>query len=308
MICLLIPRVIGYNLVPEPPARMIPRMGVEGTLDPMRWVVTGAGGMLGTDVVDLLADRGHDVLALTRATLDVTDPAACLRAIEDADAVVNAAAWTDVDGAEADEMSAFAVNAVGAANVARACATHGARLVHLSTDYVFPGTGSTPYRVDDPVNPINAYGRGKAAGEWAVRALYPEALVVRTAWLYGYHGPSFVATMLRLAREGRPVDVVTDQRGQPTWTRDLAGYLHDLLVDDPAAGIRHGTSTGECTWFDLAREVFVLAGCDADLVRPSSSAQYRRPAARPAYSVLANDGRLPDWRAAVRQSVAGWPA
>jgi dTDP-4-dehydrorhamnose reductase len=110
-----------------------------------------------------------------------------------------------------------------------------------------------------------------------------------------------------LWRDGRPVDVVTDQRGQPTWTRDLAVYLHDLVVDDAAAGVRHGTSAGECSWFDLAREVFVLAGRDPDLVRPSSSAQYRRPAARPAYSVLANDGRLPDWRAAVRQAVAGWP-
>jgi dTDP-4-dehydrorhamnose reductase len=264
--------------------------------------------MLGTDVVDLLAERGHKVVALTRANLDVTDPQACLRAIEGVDAVVNAAAWTDVDGAEADEMSAFAVNAVGAANVARACATHRARLVHLSTDYVFPGTGSTPYGVDDPINPVNAYGRGKAAGEWAVRALCPEAVVVRTAWLYGHHGRSFVATMLRLARDGRPADVVTDQRGQPTWTRDLAVYLHDLVVDDAAGGVRHGTSAGECTWFDLAREVFLLAGRDPDLVRPSSSEQYRRPAARPAYSVLANDGRLPDWRVAVRQAVAGWPA
>jgi dTDP-4-dehydrorhamnose reductase len=263
--------------------------------------------MLGADLIDVLVERGHDVTPHTRATLDVTDPVACLRVVDGADAVVNAAAWTDVDGAEADEKSAFAVNAVGAANVAQACATHGARLVHVSTDYVFPGTGSTPYRVDDPINPVNAYGRGKAAGEWAVRALCPEALVVRTAWLYGHHGRSFVATMLRLAREGRPVDVVTDQRGQPTWTRDLAAYLNDLVVDDAVAGVRHGTSSGECSWFDLAREVFLLSGCDPDLVRPSSSEQYRRPAARPAYSVLANDGRLPEWRAAVREALAGWP-
>jgi dTDP-4-dehydrorhamnose reductase len=269
----------------------------------MKWVVTGAAGMLGVDVVEVLRSSGHSVRPLTRADLDVRDPAACRSAVEGAEAVVNAAAWTDVDGAEAREQAAFAVNAVGAANVARASAHHGAALVHLSTDYVFDGTATEPYRPDAPIAPVNAYGRTKAAGEWAVRSEHPGAYVVRTAWLYGAHGGSFVRTMLRLAQERDSVEVVDDQRGQPTWTHDLAVLLRDLVVEAAPAGVHHGTSSGEATWYDLARETYRLAGLDPERVRPTTSDRYPRPAPRPQYSVLANDGRLPDWRDGLRRAL-----
>ncbi len=269
----------------------------------MKWVVTGAAGMLGVDVVDVLRAAGHSVRPLARSDLDIRDPDACRAAVEGADAVVNAAAWTDVDGAEAKERAAFAVNAVGAANVARACARHGAALVQLSTDYVFDGTATAPYPPGAPISPVNAYGRTKAAGEWAVRSEHPAAYVVRTAWLYGAHGGSFVRTMLRVAHERDTVEVVDDQRGQPTWTRDLAVLLRDLVVEAAPAGVHHGTSAGEGTWYDLARETFRLAGLDPDRVRPTTSARFPRPAARPQYSVLANDGRLPDWRDGLRRAL-----
>ena len=175
--------------------------------------------------------QAHEVRGLSRAALDVRDLDACLAGVDGVDVVVNAAAWTDVDGAEADEAGAFAVNSVGAANVARACTAHSAKLVQLSTDYVFDGLGNTPYREDAPIAPVNAYGRTKAAGEWAVRAVCPTALVVRTAWLYGAHGPSFVRTMMRLERERDKLDVVDDQMGQPTWTRDLATGVLALVAN-----------------------------------------------------------------------------
>jgi dTDP-4-dehydrorhamnose reductase len=269
----------------------------------MKWVVTGAAGMLGVDVVEVLRSSGHEVRPLTRADLDVRDPAACLAAVAGAQAVVNAAAWTDVDGAETQVLAAFAVNAVGAAHVARACAHQGAALVHVSTDYVFDGTATDPYPPDAPIAPINAYGRTKAAGEWAVRSEHPDAHVVRTAWLYGAHGGNFVRTMLRLAQERDSVDVVDDQRGQPTWTRDLAVLLRDLVVEAGPAGLCHGTSSGEATWFDLARETYRLAGLDPDRVRPTTSDRYPRPAPRPQYSVLANGGRMPDWRDGLRRAL-----
>lgn len=259
--------------------------------------------MLGADVVAVLRESGQDVIALTRAELDVRDPGACMDALAGVEAVVNAGAWTDVDGAEIDEAGAFAVNAVGAANVARACSAHSAVLVQVSTDYVFGGRGRSPYPVDAPIDPLNAYGRTKAAGEWAVRAECPAAHIVRTAWLYGEHGGSFVRTMLRLAAERDTLDVVDDQRGQPTWTRDLATYLRDLVLEGVPPGVHHGTSSGEATWCDLARETFKLAGLDPARVRPTTSDHYRRPAPRPTYSVLANDGRMPHWQDSLRRAM-----
>jgi dTDP-4-dehydrorhamnose reductase len=267
------------------------------------WYVTGAGGMLGGDVVSVLRHAGHDVVGLTRSDLDVRDPRACEESLVGADVVVNAAAWTDVDGAEDAEAAAFAVNAVGAANVARAAANAGAALVHVSTDYVFAGDATVPYPTDHPIEPANAYGRTKAAGEWAVLAACPEAYVVRTAWLYGEGGPNFVRTMLRLAGERDTVDVVDDQRGQPTWTRDLAAFLTDLVVSGAPAGLHHGTASGDTSWFGFAREVFKLAGLDPDRVRPTTSAAYPRRAPRPAYSVLDNGGRLPHWQDALARAI-----
>jgi dTDP-4-dehydrorhamnose reductase len=249
-----------------------------------RWLVTGAGGMLGTDLLDVL--DGRPVTAATRAVLDVTDAEAVDDAVRGHDVVVNAAAWTAVDDAEEREPAAFAVNGVAAAHLARACARHGAELVHVSTDYVFAGDATPPNPVDAPVGPRSAYGRTKVAGEWAVRAGQPRSWVLRTAWLYGAGGPSFPATMARLERERDTVDVVDDQHGQPTWTRDLARRVVDVVDAGVPHGTYHATSSGRTTWFGLARKVFELVGADPARVRPTTSEAFARPAPRPAFSVL----------------------
>lgn len=246
--------------------------------------------MLGTDVVALLRDRGEAVTALTRADVDLTDATAVTVAAGGHDVVVNCAAWTAVDAAQDHEAEATVVNADVPRILAEACGLHGARLVHLSTDYVFDGSATTPYTEDAPTNPTSAYGRSKAAGEHAVRRALPaNHLIVRTAWLYGAHGGCFPRTIARAARERGSVRVVDDQVGQPTWTADVADLLHRLVAARVPAGTHHATSTGRCSWFEFAREVVAAAGLDADLVQPTSSAEFARPAPRPAYSVLGHD-------------------
>ncbi|MPZ26547.1 MAG: dTDP-4-dehydrorhamnose reductase [Micromonosporaceae bacterium] len=273
-----------------------------------RWLVTGAGGMLGHALVSTLEGVGK-VTAADRATLDITDPAAVAAAVAGHDIVVNAAAWTDVDGAEAAEESATAVNGHAVAGLARACAASGAVLLQISTDYVFGGTARTPYPETAPTNPINAYGRGKLVGEQAVAAILPRTgYVVRTGWLYGAHGGSFVATVLRLAAQRPTLDVVDDQHGQPTWTRALAEQLAALgaaaVRGAAPAGVYHGTASGQTSWFGLARAVLAGTGQDPDRVRPTSSAAFPRPAPRPAYSVLGHDR----WPAAGVPSQPPWQA
>jgi len=275
-----------------------------------RWLVTGAGGMLGRDV--LAALEGADVTALGRADLDITDPVAVQAAVAASDVVVNCAAWTAVDDAETQEGAAFAVNAVGPQLLARACAATGARLVQISTDYVFAGDATTPYPVDAPAAPRSAYGRTKVAGEWAVRAELPHGhWILRTAWLYGAHGPSFVRTMARLEAERESVDVVDDQQGQPTWTRDLAERIVALVEADAPAGTYHACASGQTSWHGLAAEVFTRLGADPARVRPTTSAAFVRPAPRPAFSVLdltawdkAGLAPMRDWREALREAVA----
>jgi dTDP-4-dehydrorhamnose reductase len=268
----------------------------------MTVLVTGAGGMLGRDLCAVLGGRPHT--ALTRAELDITDAGSVRAAVSGHDVVLNAAAWTDVDGAETAEPAATAVNGTGVANLASACAEAGAVLVHVSTDYVFPGDAGTPYPEDAPTAPVNAYGRGKLAGEHAVLAA--GGYVVRTAWLYGAGGRNFVTTMLRLATERDTVDVVDDQRGQPTWSHALAQRLVELA--DAArngtapAGAYHGTASGETTWYGLARAVFAEAGLDPDRVRPTTSDRFVRPAPRPAYGVLGHDR----WAAAGMNPMDDW--
>lgn len=257
-----------------------------------RALVAGAGGMLGTDLVAVLSAAGWQVTALDRAALDVLDPEACTAAVADHDVVLNAAAYTRVDDAESDELTAMAVNAVGAENLARASAAAGAVLVQYSTDYVFAGDGIGPYPEDAPLAPISAYGRSKAEGERRARAAHPDGtIVLRTAWLYGEHGGNFVRTMMRLyrEREGR-LTVVDDQHGQPTWTLDLAEQTARMLAAGVQTGVLHGTNGGATTWCGFARAIVENLGGDPATVMPTDSTRFARPARRPANSVLAHDG------------------
>ncbi len=263
--------------------------------------MVGSGGMLGTDLMAVLGDR--DVTGLTRTQLDVTDATAALAAVEGFDVVINAAAYTRVDDAESDEATAYAVNALGAQNLARATAAHGATLVQFSTDYVFDGHATTPYAENAARDPRSAYGRTKAEGErLAVEADPTGVRIVRTAWLYGEHGSNFAKTMLRLAAERDTVDVVTDQVGQPTWTVDLAHQVVRMLDAGAPAGIYHGTNSGQASWYDFARSIFELGGHDPDRVKPTESALFVRPAPRPSYSVLGHDA----WLAAAVEPPRGW--
>lgn len=253
-----------------------------------RYLVVGAGGMLGHDLQRALA--GRDVTALGRAELDVTDDDAVDAAVANADVVLNASAYTKVDDAETNEDLAYAVNATGTANLARAAARHGAKLVTVSTDYVFHGDATEPYAEDAPRDPLNAYGRTKAAGEEQALAAHPDGTyVVRTAWLYGADGPNFAKTMAKLAATKPEVSVVSDQVGQPTSTADLAAQIVALVDADAPAGIYHGTNSGVASWYDFAREIFRLAGFDPENVKKTDSTAFVRPAPRPAYSVLGHD-------------------
>jgi len=272
-----------------------------------RYLVAGAGGMLGADLLAVL--DGRDVTALSRAALDITDPAAVRDAVAGHDVVINAAAYTKVDDAESDEDAAFAVNATGAGHLADAAAAAGARLVQVSTDYVFRGDATEPYAEDTPRDPLGAYGRTKAAGEELVLA-HPDVYLVRTAWLYGEHGPNFARTMLRLAGSNPTVSVVTDQVGQPTWSRDLAASIVRLLDAEAPFGVYHGTNSGSASWFEFAQAIFAEAGLDPARVLPTDSAAFVRPAPRPSYSVLghaawesAGIAAPRPWRDALREAV-----
>lgn len=257
--------------------------------DAKRYLIVGAGGMLGHDLQRALA--GRDVTALTRAELDVTDAAAVDAAVAGHDVVFNASAYTKVDDAETNEDVAYAVNATGTRNLAEAAARHGAKLLTVSTDYVFRGDATEPYAEDAPRDPLNAYGRTKAAGEEQALAAHPEGTyVVRTAWLYGADGPNFAKTMAKLAATKPEVSVVSDQVGQPTSTADLAERLVALADADAPAGVYHGTNSGVASWYEFAREIFRLAGFDPANVKETDSTAFVRPAARPAYSVLGHDG------------------
>jgi dTDP-4-dehydrorhamnose reductase len=273
----------------------------------VRVLVTGAAGMLGADLVAHLAGR-HRVTAVD-LEVDVTDPAAVAACLDGCrpEAVFHLAAWTDVDGAEAHEPRAQAVNAGGAGVVAAAAARAGAALVLPSTDYVFDGRSGAPYAEDDPPAPLGAYGRTKLAGERAALQAHPGGTrVARTAWLYGAGGRNFVDTMCALGAEREQVEVVDDQTGSPTWTADLAPALEALLDHPP--GLYHTAGAGSVTWAGLARAVFAQTGSPCR-VRPVSTAALGRPAPRPAYSALASTRpgapRLRDWRLALADYLGG---
>ncbi len=251
-----------------------------------RVLVTGAAGMLGTELVPLFR-RDFDVTAADIAEFDMRDAAATDAFVSAAapDVIINCAAYTDVDGAESDPEAAFDVNAGGAGNVAAAAKRVGARVVQVSTDYVFDGTGDTPYAETDEPRPLGVYGRSKLAGERKVAEVSQDALIVRTAWLYGHAGPNFIEKMLSLASSGRVLRVVADQVGAPTNVRDLAGAILELIAVE-ATGVVNATNRGWCTWFEFAREILDLAGLEDIPVEPVTSEEFPRPAPRPGYSVL----------------------
>ncbi|MGH2764240.1 MAG: dTDP-4-dehydrorhamnose reductase [Thermoleophilaceae bacterium] len=250
----------------------------------MRTVVIGAGGMLGRDVARLSAG-----LALPHAELDVTDRAAVRAAIGAQDLVFNCAAYTNVDGAEEHAAEATRVNGDGARSVAEAAGA----VVYVSSDYVFDGAKGEPYVESDTVNPLSAYGRSKLAGERATAEANPRHFVVRSSWLFGPGGPNFVETMLG---RGHEVRVVDDQVGCPTFTGHLAAALVELAATE-SYGIHHMAAAGRCSWFEFAREIFARAGVDTR-VQPCTTADFPRPAPRPAYSVLRSERGhvLPGWR------------
>lgn len=274
----------------------------------LSYLVTGGGGMLGADLAVALA--GRDVTILTRSQLDITSVDAVRSALAGVDVVINAAAYTKVDDAETHEAEAAMVNAVGAANIARVAAENGSIVVQVSTDYVFSGSDSGPYDEHHTTAPRSAYGRTKADGERRVLEANPESsFIVRTAWLYGEHGPNFAKTMLALGSRRPEVQVVIDQIGQPTWTLDLARQIVTLLDSDAPFGIYHGTASGQASWFDFARAVFEFGGLDPENVKPTDSAAFVRPAPRPANSVLGHNAWLDaglepmrDWKVALREA------
>jgi dTDP-4-dehydrorhamnose reductase len=274
----------------------------------MRTAITGAGGMLGLDLADACMERGHEVYALTRAELDITDGGMCDDVVAEIrpDAVINCAAWTDVDGAEADEAGAMLVNDTGAAQLAGACERAGAKIVHVSSDYVFDGSKRRPYVESDLPDAISAYGRSKQAGETSVAVSNPRHIIVRSAWLFGARGHNFIETMLRLSSEQPEVVVVSDQVGSPTYTRHLAPALA-ALAETEKWGIHHLAASGSCSWFEYAQEIFDQAGAECR-VMATTTRMIGRPARRPAYSVLGSERpdapKLPHWREGLRAYLA----
>jgi dTDP-4-dehydrorhamnose reductase len=282
----------------------------------MKVAIFGVAGQLGRDVASALS--AHSIVAVDHARADVRDASAVTTVVRDASPawVINCAAMTHVDGCEADALAACDANALGAGNVARAATAAGARLVHISTDYVFDGAKRTPYLEDDTPYPVNVYGFSKLAGEWAVRADGPRHVIVRTSGLYGAHpcrgkGGNFVETMLARARAGGVLRVVADEVLTPTFTADLAAQIRLLIERDAPAGVYHATNAGACSWFEFAQEIVRLVGLGAP-VEPIGAAEWKSPARRPSYSVLDNHALaslemdvMPDWHDALRRYLAG---
>jgi dTDP-4-dehydrorhamnose reductase len=278
----------------------------------MRVTLIGASGLLGQDLVCELA--AEDMTALSSKDADMRDRARVRDVILDSrpDWVILSAAYTDVDGCESNRDLAFAVNCVGAINVAQAAREAGSRLLFLSTDYVFDGSKRSPYQISDPRNPTSIYGKSKARAEERLIEILPEICIARTSWLFGHGGKCFPATILKLASTRPEISVVNDQRGSPTFTRDLASALVQLCRAS-AQGIVHVTNSGNCTWYDFATEIVRASGLPT-VVKPVTTAEFPRPAKRPAYSVLSADSldayniHLPDWHDALRRYLASAPS
>jgi dTDP-4-dehydrorhamnose reductase len=251
-------------------------------------LIIGARGMLGRDLQPILSLR-HEVIGTDLDELDITRPGQPRRTIDSLrpDVLINLAAITDVDGCESQREKAFLVNAQGAIEIAQGCTATGARLIHLSTDYVFDGTSPVPYPEETPPRPLNVYGESKLLGERGVQEAGGNYLILRTAWLYGRHGKNFVDTILRLSSQQEEIRVVNDQRGSPTYTRDLSRAI-ELLLEREVRGVLHVTNSGSCTWFEFAGKILAMKSPRDHSVRllPISSAELSRPAKRPANSVL----------------------
>ncbi len=277
----------------------------------MRILLTGGDGQLGRELFDTATASGHEVRSTTRRDCDITDPSAVRDALDAAgpEVLVNCAAWTRVDAAQTDIDGAFRANALGPRVLAAECAARDVLLVHLSTDYVFDGTAIAPVDEWQQPSPRSAYGASKLAGEGEVRALARRHQLVRTSWLYGRHGPNFVLTMLRAAEQGRPLRVVSDQVGTPTWTGHLAPALLRLIARD-LPGTFHLTNSGQVSWHGFAQAIIAAGASGAD-VTAITTADWPTPAPRPAYSVLDNrvwrllgENPLPHWREGLRAYLA----
>lgn len=267
----------------------------------MKWAVLGHAGMLGQDFMAALASR--DVTGFDRAEFDITVLDSVRSVLTDFDVVVNCAAWTAVDDAEEKEPAALAINGEAPKNVAIVCKEIGAKLVHISTDYVFSGDATSPYAEDALMGPKSAYGRTKLAGEIAIRETLPlDHYIVRTAWLYGEHGPNFIKTMLNLEKVKETISVVDDQIGQPTWTKDLVSQVIAMVDAKVPAGTYHGTSSGQTSWFGLTQRIYELIEANPNRVLPTTTDAFPRPAPRPAYSVLGHA----KWTAVGMSPIRNW--
>lgn len=268
-----------------------------------RILVTGANGMLARDLCPMLEDADFEVIETTRNELDVTDELQVRRVISDVkpDYVIHCAAYTNVDKAEEEPETAELVNAKSAEYIAKACASNNAAMIYISTDYVFDGTKNTPYIPDDKTNPINAYALSKLHGEEAVRKFCPAHYIIRTSWLYGHHGKNFVETMISLA-EKTELKVVDDQVGCPTWTVDLSDAIISFIDEEPPFGTYHACGAGSTSWYGFAKEIFNLMSLNVKLI-PCTTEEFPRPAKRPAYSVMDNEGLLRDWKQALQEYI-----
>ncbi len=280
----------------------------------MTWLITGSQGQLGLALQAELTNQGIGYVATDSSQLDITKPSQVNQFVEliKPEVIINAAAWTDVDGAEANESIVIQVNAVGPQNLAIAAKNVGTKLIQVSTDYVFSGKNNSPWGESDDHNPTSVYGSTKSEGEKFVLKELPNATyIVRTAWLYSADRKNFVKTMTKLAlNSSGEVRVVNDQVGQPTLAADLAKQIVKLVLSAAPVGIYHGTNSGQATWFEFAQEIFRLAGVDVSRVVPVSTSEFPRPAKRPSYSVLSHDkwretevAEMRDWKAALLEAM-----